>query len=254
MLSPPDAAAAPGPTACSSLVLVGVGVVAYQGLTSASLYFYNADEAVAQTDEPRRQAHPRPGPRAGRRRATARRRRSPSPSRSTASRCRSHHERRPAGAVRAGHPGGARGRWAARGESFMSDAILVKHDEQYEADNGDRLDDAEDAETGDDATPVNATLGTAGVVLGVAASALGIVTLAVGLRQKRPQLLADGLELQPPRAAGRRRGGDRHAAGAHHARLHRGLRARQRLEPHAADCSTWRRCGPPSRARSCCGR
>ena len=33
------------------VVLVGVGVVAYQGLTSASLYFYNADEAVEQRDD-----------------------------------------------------------------------------------------------------------------------------------------------------------------------------------------------------------
>ena len=39
---------------------------------------------------------------------------------------------------------------------------------------------------------MNATLGIAGVVLGVTASALGIVTLAVGLRQKRPQLLQTG--------------------------------------------------------------
>ena len=34
-----------------AVVLVGVGVVVYQGLTSASLYFYNADEAVAQRDD-----------------------------------------------------------------------------------------------------------------------------------------------------------------------------------------------------------
>jgi cytochrome c-type biogenesis protein CcmF len=39
---------------------------------------------------------------------------------------------------------------------------------------------------------VNATLGIAGVVLGVTASALGIVTLAVGLRQKRAALLQTG--------------------------------------------------------------
>ncbi len=39
---------------------------------------------------------------------------------------------------------------------------------------------------------MNATLGTVGVVLGVAASALGIVTLAVGLRRGRPQLLQTG--------------------------------------------------------------
>jgi cytochrome c-type biogenesis protein CcmF len=36
---------------------------------------------------------------------------------------------------------------------------------------------------------VNAILGTTGVVLGLAASLLGVLTIAVGLRQKRPQLL-----------------------------------------------------------------
>ena len=39
---------------------------------------------------------------------------------------------------------------------------------------------------------MNATLGTAGVVLGVAASLLGILTLSVGLRQRRPQLVETG--------------------------------------------------------------
>ena len=39
---------------------------------------------------------------------------------------------------------------------------------------------------------MNATLGTAGIVLGVAASALGIVTVAWGLRQRRPALLETG--------------------------------------------------------------
>jgi cytochrome c-type biogenesis protein CcmF len=39
---------------------------------------------------------------------------------------------------------------------------------------------------------VNAALGTAGIVLGFAASFLGVVTLAVGLRQKRPRLLETG--------------------------------------------------------------
>ncbi len=51
-----------------AVVLVAVGVVAYQGLTSASLYFYNADEAVERAGRPRRQAHPRAGHRPGRRR------------------------------------------------------------------------------------------------------------------------------------------------------------------------------------------
>ena len=39
---------------------------------------------------------------------------------------------------------------------------------------------------------MNATLGTAGVVLGVAASILGAITMAVGLRRKRPQVLEAG--------------------------------------------------------------
>ena len=39
---------------------------------------------------------------------------------------------------------------------------------------------------------MNAVLGTAGIVLGLAASLLGIVSIAVGLRQKRPQLLQVG--------------------------------------------------------------
>ncbi|MEX2292401.1 MAG: heme lyase CcmF/NrfE family subunit [Acidimicrobiales bacterium] len=39
---------------------------------------------------------------------------------------------------------------------------------------------------------MNATLGTAGVVLGVAASLLGVLTMAVGLRKRRPQILEAG--------------------------------------------------------------
>jgi cytochrome c-type biogenesis protein CcmE len=40
------------------------------------------------------------------------------------------------------------GRWAASGDHFDSDAIRVKHSEEYEADNGDRLREAEDGEGG----------------------------------------------------------------------------------------------------------
>jgi cytochrome c-type biogenesis protein CcmF len=39
---------------------------------------------------------------------------------------------------------------------------------------------------------VNAVLGTTGIVLGLAASLLGVLTIAVGLRQRRPQLLQTG--------------------------------------------------------------
>ena len=135
-----------------AVVLVGVGVVAYQGLTSASLYFYNADEAVEQRDDlgdkrirvqgavqddvdaadGRRHLHGRVQRRRGAGRA----------------------RRRPARAVRARHPGGARGPLGRRRSTlFHSDEILVKHDEQYEADNGDRIEDAEDGQTGDASAP-----------------------------------------------------------------------------------------------------
>jgi cytochrome c-type biogenesis protein CcmF len=39
---------------------------------------------------------------------------------------------------------------------------------------------------------VNSTLGTAGVVLGAAASLLGVITVGLGLRRKRPELLETG--------------------------------------------------------------
>ncbi|MET0728693.1 MAG: heme lyase CcmF/NrfE family subunit [Acidimicrobiales bacterium] len=39
---------------------------------------------------------------------------------------------------------------------------------------------------------MNATLGSAGIVLGAAASLLGVITMAVGLRRKRPRLLETG--------------------------------------------------------------
>ena len=62
--------------------------------------------------------------------------------------------RRPARAVRARHPGRARGPLGRRRVDVLpSDQILVKHDEQYEADNGDRIADAEDGQTGDTPAP-----------------------------------------------------------------------------------------------------
>jgi cytochrome c-type biogenesis protein CcmE len=45
------------------------------------------------------------------------------------------------------------GRWDPTLTFFESDEILVKHDEQYEADNGDRIADAEDGQTGDAPAP-----------------------------------------------------------------------------------------------------
>jgi cytochrome c-type biogenesis protein CcmE len=46
------------------------------------------------------------------------------------------------------------GRWQGDGDDlvFSSDRMLVKHSEEYEAENEDRLDDARDGSAGDDAS------------------------------------------------------------------------------------------------------
>jgi cytochrome c-type biogenesis protein CcmE len=49
------------------------------------------------------------------------------------------------------------GRWDPSGDFFASDRILVKHSEQYESDNEDRLKDAEQHGT----IPADATTTTA---------------------------------------------------------------------------------------------
>ena len=124
------------------LALLGVGVVAYQALTSASLYFYNADEAVAQRDEL--------GDRRFRLQGTVRDDVVTSddgvaftvtwagedvPVR---------HDGDPPELFAVGIPVVLEGRWDPSGAFFASDRILVKHSEEYEADNGDRLRQAED--------------------------------------------------------------------------------------------------------------
>ena len=151
--SPPDRAPrrrSPWAYAVLVAVLLGVGVVAYQGLTSASLYFYNADEAVEQRSELgdkriRVQGTVQDGVRAT----------------DTGVEfdiafngvdLRVEHDGDPPELFEPGIPVVLEGRWSTDGDRFRSDEILVKHDEQYEAENEDRLDDAEDGRSGD-ATP-----------------------------------------------------------------------------------------------------
>lgn len=132
-------------------VLVAVAVIAYQGLTSASLYFYNADEAVEERDELgskriRVQGVVQDDVEADDEELlfTIRFNDQAMPVR---------HDGNPPEMFRPGTPVVLEGRWAAAGDRFESDEILVKHDEEYEADNGDRLADAEDGEKGGSASP-----------------------------------------------------------------------------------------------------
>lgn len=132
-------------------VLLGIGVVAYQALSSASLYYYNADEAVEQRDEL--------GDRRFQVQGLVR-----DDVETTADGVTFtitfngvdvpvSHQGDPPELFKPGIPVVLEGRWAPDGEVFMSDRILVKHTPQYEAENGDRLDDAEDGETADSTTP-----------------------------------------------------------------------------------------------------
>jgi cytochrome c-type biogenesis protein CcmE len=129
-------------------VLLGLGVVVYQGLTSASLYFYNADEAVALRDDL--------GDRRFRLQGTVL---GGSVERTgdgvefavayDGVRVDVHHDGDPPELFQPGIPVVLEGSWAADGEQFASDRILVKHSEQYEEDNGERLEEAErEGETG----------------------------------------------------------------------------------------------------------
>jgi cytochrome c-type biogenesis protein CcmE len=133
------------------VVLVGLGVVVYQGLTSASLYFYNADEAVAQRDDL--------GDRRFRLQGTV----LGDSLHSTEGgvdftvaynrvHVEVHHDGDPPELFQPGIPVVLEGRWDPSGDFFASDTIRVKHSEQYEAENEGRLQDAERGGAADGST------------------------------------------------------------------------------------------------------
>lgn len=133
-----------------AVVLLGLGVVVYQGLTSASLYFYNADEAVEQKADL--------GDKRFRLQGTVQAESIDAIDGGVAFTVAYNgvevaveHQGDPPELFQPGIPVVLEGRWSSTGDSaeFDSDRILVKHSEQYEADNGDRIDDAEDGQTGD---------------------------------------------------------------------------------------------------------
>jgi cytochrome c-type biogenesis protein CcmE len=140
-----------------ALVLVAMGVVVTKALTSASLYFYNADEAVAKREAL--------GDKRFRLQGTVL-----DPIQENGDgdrlefsvayngvRVEAHHEGSPPELFKAGTPVVLEGRWDQDGDWFYSDRILVKHSEQYEADNKDRLKDAEEGGTSSTTAPTAAT-------------------------------------------------------------------------------------------------
>jgi cytochrome c-type biogenesis protein CcmE len=138
------------------LVVVGLGVVVWQGLTSASLYFYNADEAIAKQATLGDKRFRIQGTVLG------------DTIRSTAHgvdftiafngvRVEARHEGDPPELFQAGIPVVLEGHWAPSGDWFASDRILVKHSATYEEENPDRLKDAEDGGSASAGTTIGST-------------------------------------------------------------------------------------------------
>jgi cytochrome c-type biogenesis protein CcmE len=129
-----------------AVVVVALGVVVYQALSSASLYFYNADEAVTQRADIEDKRFRLQGTVLGGYDADAQ------PFEFTVAydgaRVVVHHDGDPPDLFEAGIPVVLEGRWSDDGDWFDSDRILVKHSAQYEADNEDRLEDARTGGTG----------------------------------------------------------------------------------------------------------
>ncbi len=132
------------------VVVVGIGVVAYQALTSASLYYYNADEALEQREAL--------GDRRFQIQGLVR-----DDVDSTADGVTFtitfnnkdvpvRHLGDPPELFEPGIPVVLEGRWSDD-DHFASDRILVKHTPEYEAENEDRLDDAKDADADEPAEP-----------------------------------------------------------------------------------------------------
>ena len=123
------------------LVLVALGLVIYKGLSSASLYFYNADEAVAHKHDLGSKTFRLQGTVLGQ-----------TVEESTDGvdfavafngvRVEAHHHGDPPELFKPGIPVVLEGHWATSGQYFDSDRILVKHSATYTAQHKDRLDEA----------------------------------------------------------------------------------------------------------------
>lgn len=131
-----------GVGAVVALVLVAGGLILAQGLGSATTYFYNADEAVARRDEV--------GDQRFRLQGTV----TEDASRSSGvdgvafavaydgEQVEVRHVGDPPELFQVGIPVVLEGRWD--GTVFASDQIMVKHSSEYEAENEQRLDEADD--------------------------------------------------------------------------------------------------------------
>jgi cytochrome c-type biogenesis protein CcmE len=133
------------PVAYAVLVAVALGlvVVVWQALTSASLYFYNADEAVEQRAELGDKRFRLQGTVLG----DSIEQTDDGVAFTVAYDGVSvdvRHQGDPPELFQPGIPVVLEGRWSASSDVFASDTIKVKHSPEYEAEHEDRLEDAED--------------------------------------------------------------------------------------------------------------
>jgi cytochrome c-type biogenesis protein CcmE len=129
-----------------ALVAVGIGLVVFQGLGNATLYFRNADEAVAQRDS------------LGTRRFRLQGLVTTEPASVgdtvefdvTYNETTVHvvHRGDPPELFREGLPVVLEGHFADGSDTFQSDRILVKHSETYESEHTDRVTDASNGRDG----------------------------------------------------------------------------------------------------------
>lgn len=120
-----------------AVVLAALGYLAWQGIDSATLYFYNADEAVARRDDLgdrrfRVQGTVEPGSVAERGGAVD------FTIAFAGATVPVHHVGDPPELFQPGIPVVLEGRW--EGETFASDRMMVKHSSEYKAENPDRVD------------------------------------------------------------------------------------------------------------------
>jgi cytochrome c-type biogenesis protein CcmE len=132
------------PLAVLGAVLLGIGLLTYKGLSDATLYFRNADEAVAQRDELGGRRFRLQGTVVG----------DPVVDDDLVSFDVAYngvsvavaHTGTPPDMFRPGVPVVVEGHWRDGDEVFDSDRMLIKHDASYESrdDYDERIDDAED--------------------------------------------------------------------------------------------------------------
>jgi cytochrome c-type biogenesis protein CcmE len=141
-----------GAMAVLVVVLVALGFIVFEGLSNATLYFYNADEAVQRqadlgTKRFRIQGTVQPGSR------------EPTPDGVTffivfdRVPVEVHHVGDPPELFKEGIPVVLEGRWSDDGRYFASDRIMVKHSSDYVAKNSERLTEAEQGGTSTTVAP-----------------------------------------------------------------------------------------------------